>query len=401
MSDKGGAGDGLDRVLAAELDSWEAAGLRRRLREVEGKPGRMIALEGREVLQFASNDYLGLAGEPFMAEAAARAARDYGSGSGASRLICGSQSPHVRLEEALAAFKQCEAALTFSTGHATALGVIPALAGRGDVVILDKLAHACLVDGARLSGAALRVFRHNDLAQLESHLHWAGRKHPGARVWVVTESVFSMDGDLAPLREIVELKERHGAWLMLDEAHAVGLMGPKGSGLVEVLGLHGRVEVQMGTLGKALGAGGGYIAGSRVLVDYLVNRCRSFLFSTAPPPAQAAAALAALEWLPGPEGMARRQRLEGLRESVAREMAGLPIQPPPAAIVPIHAGSERRALDWAAACREAGILIPAIRYPTVARGAARLRLTLNACHRDEDLRRAAEVLRCVAAGRLG
>ena len=206
-----------------------------------------------------------------------------GFGSGASRLVCGTLAAHERLEEAISGFKRAGAALCFSSGYAAAMGTIPALCSREDVIILDKLCHACLVDAARLSGAQLRVFPHNDTGKLERHLRWARDRHPASRVLVVAESVYSMDGDVAPLLEIVELKERHGAWLFLDEAHGVGVLGAGGRGLAEESGAEGRIEIQMGTLGKALGAHGAYITGSRHLRDFLINQARSFIYSTAPP----------------------------------------------------------------------------------------------------------------------
>ena len=235
-----------------------------------------------------------------------RRSTNLASGAGASRLISGTQSPHLRLERALAKWKGTEAALCFSSGYAAALGTIPALVTKNDVVLLDKLCHASLIDGAKLSGAVLRVFPHNHLAKLESHLEWARREHPAKRVLIITESVFSMDGDHAPLRELVELKKRFGALLMLDEAHAVGVIGPNGRGLAAAENVSEEIDVQMGTLSKALGASGGYICGSRTLIEWLINRARSFIYSTAPPPAIAAAALAAVDFLASPEGEERR-----------------------------------------------------------------------------------------------
>ena len=393
----------FDAELRAELDQLHAAGLHRQLRRVDGSPGVQVRIDGRLLLNFSSNDYLGLAAHEGVRGAAARAARDQGAGSGASRLICGSLASHHALEEAIARFKGTEAALSFSTGYATALGLLPALLGQEDVVILDKLVHACIVDGARLSGARMRVFRHNDPGDLEAKLKWArgqavpadpsvdGSPPPSARrarrILVVTESVFSMDGDLAPLREIVELKERHGAWLMVDEAHATGLFGEHRRGLIEAYELSGRVEIQMGTLGKALGAAGGYIAGSRRLIDLLVNRARSFVFSTAPVPAAAAAATAALAVVQSSEGESLRQRLwhtvDATKNTVIR--AGFPLPPVQSPILPVLIGEEQEALRTAQALLDSGVFIPAIRYPTVARGRARLRLTVSAAHQPEEI----------------
>ncbi len=348
-----------------------------------------VTLGGRSLLNFSSNDYLGLAFHPAIAAAMAEAAARWGSGSTASRLICGTTGEHAAFEEELAAAKATEASLLFSTGMAAAGGTIPALVGRGDVVILDKLAHACLIDAARASGAKMRVFPHNDLAKLESHLLWARRTHPEARILVVTESVFSMDGDLALLREIVELKERHGAWLLLDEAHAVGVLGPGMGGLAGELGLADRIEIQMGTLGKALGVSGGYIAGPRILIDFLVNRARSFVFSTAPSPAVAAACRAALRIITSAEGEALRARL---RENLGLFAAERGIEPPRSAILPVILGSEEGAVAASGRLLDEGFLVPAIRYPTVPRKTARLRITLSAAHEPEQIRALAEAL---------
>ncbi len=386
----------FNQSLQAELDAIRAAGLFREVRRVDSAQGARIMLAGRECLNFSSNDYLGLADHPGLKEAARQATEKFGAGSGASRLICGSLAPHHELEEALAAFKGTEAALTFSSGYATALGTIGALVGPEDVVIIDKLVHASIVDAARLSGAKLRVFAHNDLEDLEAMLKWSeGIQGPrskaqgrGPRTLVITESVFSMDGDLAPLRDLVELKDRYGAWLMVDEAHATGLFGLRRCGLAEAHEVADRVEVQMGTLGKALGAAGGYICGRRALIDLLVNRARSFIFSTAPVPAAAAAARAGIELVQSAEGEARRVRVWSLVDQLKNVLTGGPwplgvVQSP---ILPLVAGPEAEAVNFAAALRERGLFIPAIRFPTVARGAARLRITLTAAHSPADVR---------------
>ncbi len=362
------------KFLSRELAKIEAAGLRRRLRVVAPAAAGEVECDGRRLVNFSSNDYLGLAGHPALREAAARVSA---SGAGASRLVCGNFEEHERLEEAIARFKRAEAALTFSTGYAAALGGIATLAGEGDAVILDKLSHASLVDGARLSGAALRVFPHNDVEKLASHLSWAREKFPSGRILVVAESVYSMDGDVAPLREIVERKERFGAWLMLDEAHGVGVLGENGRGLADAEGLAPRIEVQMGTLGKALGAAGAYVCGSANLREFLINRARSFIFSTAPPPAVAASARAAIEFLEGAGGAQLVGRLwENLKLFAARRGT-----PPPAS-----------AMEASQRLAGAGLLVPAIRYPTVARGAARLRVTLSAAHTAEQIDRLAAAL---------
>jgi 8-amino-7-oxononanoate synthase len=375
--------------LKQELALLGEQGLYRELRRVDSPQQARIELNGETLLNFSSNDYLGLANHDALKEAGIRAVERYGAGAGASRLICGSLAPHHELEEALAAFKASPAALVFSTGYAAALGTICALAGPEDVIVLDKLVHASIVDAARLSRAKLRVFRHNDLNHLEDLLRWAARQGHGTnprhrtRVLVITESVFSMDGDHAPLLELVQLKETYGALLMLDEAHATGLYGANRRGLAEELGVAGRIEIQMGTLGKALGAAGGFICGSLALIDYLINRARSFIFSTAPVPAAVAAASAAIRLVQSEPGEQRRSKLWQLVSTLGSKLGTTGTGS--SAIIPLHIGAESRAVAIAARLRESGILIPAIRYPTVARGRARLRLTLTADHTNSDL----------------
>ncbi len=381
--------DSLDAQLTTKLSALTEQGLHRSLRVMESARGPRITYAGRELINFSSNDYLGLAYHPAVAQAMNEATVRWGVGSTASRLICGTTSEHAALEEELAAAKGTEAALVFSTGVAAATGTIPALVGKGDVIIMDKLAHACLIDGARASEATLRIFSHNDLEKLESHLGWAREKHPDAKVMIITESVFSMDGDLAPLRELVELKERFGAILFLDEAHAVGVRGQGAQGLAGEQGLIDRIEIQMGTLGKALGVSGGYIAGSRTLIDFLINRARSFIFSTAPPPAVAAACRAALRIVQSPEGGSLKVRLW---ENIQLLASSLEIPIAPSAIIPLILGSEERAMAGATLLSDAGFFVPAIRYPTVPRQTARLRITLSAAHEPDQIRELAAAL---------
>lgn len=380
----------MPRSPEEELTALDAGGLRRHLATWDGPQGRMARCGGQERVTFASNDYLGLAAHPTLAEAACRAARDHGIGAGAARLLGGGRRPHADLEDALARFKGSEAALTFGSGFAAGTGTLAALLRPGDTVILDKLSHACLVDGARASGATLRVFPHNDLDQLDDRLRRASEKMgDGARLLVVTESVFSMDGDSPPLAAIVDLKDRYGAWLMLDEAHATGVRGPGGRGLAFELGLAGRVEIQMGTLSKALGTHGGFVAASRPIVDLLVNKARPFIYATAPPPPVAAAASAALDLCQSSDGDARRARLVGHRALFA-DLTGAPVPENP--IIPWIIGGEEDALDAALALDQAGLHVPAVRYPTVARGAARLRISLSAAHLDRDVELLVETL---------
>ncbi|MDP7440803.1 MAG: 8-amino-7-oxononanoate synthase [Verrucomicrobiota bacterium] len=377
---------GFNEQLGRDLDEIRGAGLWRELREIASAQSTRIKLGGREFINFSSNDYLGLAAHPALTQAAQEALDRFGTGSGASRLICGSLQPHHELEAALAKWQSTEAALVFSTGFAAVQGVLTSLLGQGDVIILDKKAHASMIDAAKLSGATLRIFHHNNLGNLEKLLQWAVGQ--GGRVLVATESVFSMDGDRAPLAGIVELKERYGAWLMLDEAHAFGLYGPLGQGLAAADGLAGRIEIRMGTLGKAVGAAGGFICGSHQLVDLLVNRARSFIFSTAPSPAVSAAARAGVELIQGAEGESLRgqlwQRVEELMRGIESLGWKTPVQP--SAILPLIIGGEDKALAAMEQLRETGLFIPAIRHPTVSRNEARLRVTLSSSHTGADVR---------------
>jgi 8-amino-7-oxononanoate synthase len=376
-------------LFSEELAALRARSLDRHLREIAGAQGSEVEIGGRRLINFSSNDYLGLANDPRLREAATAAINEFGVGAGASRLISGTQSPHLRLEQALAKWKGTEAALCFSSGYSAALGTIPALVGKSDVIVLDKLCHASLIDGAKLSGAVLRVFPHNNLRKLESHLEWARREHPGKHVLIITESVFSMDGDRAPLRELAELKKRFGALLMLDEAHAVGVIGPNGRGLAAE-NLDAEIDIQMGTLSKALGASGGYICGSRTVIEWLINRARSFIYSTAPPSAVVAAALAAVDFLSSPEGEQRRlllwKRINLMQELLPRARSDEERQAGHSAIFPWIVGDEKMALNFAAALQSEGFLVPAIRYPTVAKGAARLRITVTALHEEDQVR---------------
>lgn len=354
-----------------ELRKLRVDGLLRTLTPLDSPAGPRVICNGRELWNFASNDYLGLARHPEIEAAVIEGVQRYGAGAAASRLVCGTLQPHKLLDDALAAAKQTEAALTFSSGFATSLGVIPAVVGKADFVVLDKLSHACLVDAARLSGATLRVFPHSDMAKLDRLLTSLRAKSPHARILVATESVFSMDGDLCPLADIVGLVEKHDALLMLDEAHGFGVLGETGMGLAEREGLQHRVTFQMGTLSKAAGLSGGYVAASREWIDLLTNRARSFIYSTAPPPALAHAALASLALIRSHQGKKLRQRLQ---ENIAC------ICQSPTPILPVILGSNDAALAASATLADAGFLVPAIRFPTVPRGTARLRVSLSASH---------------------
>jgi 8-amino-7-oxononanoate synthase len=344
-----------------------------------------INRDGKDLWNFASNDYLGLATHPGLENAFIQGIGKYGTGSTASRLVTGSSPAHRELEETIASAKHTEAALSFSSGYATALSAIPVIAGKDDFVILDKLAHACLIDAARMSEATLRVFPHNHITKLEKLLETLRGKHPDACLLVVTESVFSMDGDLCPLLEILQLCETYGARLLLDEAHALGVLGPTGMGLAEQLGVQEKVHFQMGTLSKAVGLSGGYLATSRDWIDLIINRARPFIYTTAPAPALAHAACESLRIIRSEEGTQLRDKLF---ENIGR------IKPEhPSAILPIILGENQAALDASEQLNKQGFLIPAIRYPTVPRNAARLRITLSAVHPPEAVAALAAALR--------
>lgn len=362
-----------------ELRDLEVRGLRRRLRRLDSPQGVRPHLPDHiGCLNFSSNDYLGLANDETLKSIYQEHINIHGVGSGSSRLVCGTMSAHLTLEEKIASLKRTEAAVTFTSGFAAATGALPALCGKEDILILDKLCHASLIDGARLSGATMRVFPHNDLDRLESHLKWASSRIGGnGRLLVATESVFSMDGDLAPLTEIAELKEKYGALLLVDEAHAFGVLGPEGRGLGASLGIESIIDLQMGTFSKAVGLSGGYLCCTRAMADLLINRARSFIYSTAPGPALAATVRDALDLVCGSCGEALRETLSANRETLA---AGSP-----SAIIPVIIGGNEEALSASAQLRESGFLVPAIRFPTVPKGSARLRVTLSAAHRPEDV----------------
>jgi 8-amino-7-oxononanoate synthase len=359
-----------------------ASGLQRALRPVDGPQDAYVVVDGRRVLSLSSNNYLGLANHPAVIEAAVVAARQLGVGAGASRLISGSMRPHHDLEDRLAAFKGAAACLLFTSGYHANLGVISSLVGEGDAVFSDALNHASLVDGCRLSRAAVCVYPHADVAALEAQM----RRTPARRRLIVTDSVFSMDGDAAPLAAICDLAERYDAMTMVDEAHATGVLGPHGAGLVDALGLGDRVTVQMGTLGKALGTFGAYVAGSRALVDFLLNRARTFIFTTALPPPVVAAAAAALTIVERePERrVALRRQAERLRHGL--RAAGYEVRGDEGShIVPVIVGDADATMALSAELLGRGVLAHGIRPPTVPDGTARIRATVMATHTDADV----------------
>jgi 8-amino-7-oxononanoate synthase len=367
----------LDDILGRELAALDAQGLRRTLRLVGSPQGAVIDLDGRSVLNFSSNNYLGLAHHP-----ALRVTSDQGVGAGASRLIVGNLRAHRDLENALAAFHGTDSALLFSTGYQANLGVLQALAGPDDVIHSDRLNHASIIDGCRLSGARVEVYAHADVDDLERRLATT----PGRRRFVVTDTVFSMDGDRAPLREIRAACDRFDAYLVVDEAHATGVVGPGGRGVAADLDV--RPDVHMATLGKALGTFGAYVTGSGTLVDFLANRARSFIFTTAPPPGLARAARAALAVAGGDEGDRLRDALRSRIAEIRRGLADRALLAPGAGttpIFPILVGDERRALTATRALLARGIYAQAIRPPTVPPGTTRLRISVMATHSPEHI----------------
>ncbi|MFA7383589.1 MAG: 8-amino-7-oxononanoate synthase [Desulfurivibrionaceae bacterium] len=378
--------------LKAWLSQQQEKGKLRRLRPVLRRGNGRITLAGdeaRELLDFSSNDYLALAEHPALIAAAHEAMQRFGTGSGASRLMSGDLTIHHELEEAVAALKGKEAALTFGSGYMANTGIIPALAARHDLIFSDRLNHASIHDGCRLSGARLLRFRHNDLNHLEELLR---EKRGDSTALIVVESIYSMDGDRCPLRELVSLKERFGCLLMVDEAHATGVFGEKGGGIIEEEGVSSGVDLAMGTFGKALGSYGAYVAGNQELIDYLVNRARSFIFSTALPPAVAAASLAALRLI-GQEPELRHELHKKINffKRLLRT-GGYDADLGPSQIIPILIGESGTALGKAELLNKQGIFATAVRPPTVPEGTARLRLSITRHHSTTDLSLAAKAL---------
>jgi len=369
------------RLPEDELAALESASLLRR-----------IPVADLSLTNFSSNDYLGLSIHPEIKKAYQDAIKKYGAGSTASRLICGTMEPHLNLENAIAKAKGSEAALSFASGYSTSIGVITSLMGKGDIIILDKLCHASLIDGARMSGATMRIYPHNNLEKLESLLKSSIAKADAeSRILVITESVFSMDGDIAPLDTISQLCKKHECLLMVDEAHALGVIGPTGMGLAEELGIQDQIDFQMGTLGKAAGVAGGYLATSRVWADLIINRARSFIYSTAPPPAQAAAATKALEIIQSDQGNQLREQLWHNIETF--RMTSEMKEPCASAIIPWIVGDSDKALKLSSELRNQGYQVPAIRYPTVPRNTARLRITISSSHDPASIESLAKHLR--------
>ena len=375
----------LEDSLSAELAEIQAAGLTRRRRVLDSPAGRIATVNGKNVLNFASNDYLGLAGNADIARALADGALRWGAGSGASHLVSGHLTPHDELENALAAFTGFERALTFSTGYLANLAVTPTLAGRGDAVFADKLNHASLIDAmqlAKANGADVQRYPHNDVAALERQLAASS----ATRKLIVTDAVFSMDGDLAPLPLLFALAERYDAWLVIDDAHGFGVLGPQGKGSLAHFNLPASKRILlMGTLGKAAGVGGAFVVGSATAIDYLLNKGRSYIFTTAAPPAIACALSKSLDIIR--DGDALRAALMANIARLRDGLAGHPLRllPSATAIQPLIVGDNAAAVALSSALWERGLWVPAIRPPTVPKGTARLRISVSAAHTAADI----------------
>jgi 8-amino-7-oxononanoate synthase len=379
-----GGSPSLDEALASELASLRDRDLERRLRTVSGRRGAVVHTDGGTAIDFSSNDYLGLAADPRLMGDASIAISRAGTGAAASRLISGNTIEHDKLERALTEFFGADAALTFSTGYAANTGIIPALVGRDDVIFSDELNHASLIDGCRLSRATIHVYPH---ANVEALADLLVRERPAhRRALIVTDGMFSMDGDVAPLAPIVNLARQYDAWSYVDDAHAVGAVGEHGRGSIERLGLEGRIDVTVGTLGKAFGAAGAFVLGSRTLRDFLINRARSFIFSTAPMPAQAAAARAALAAVRREPEL--RLRLHENCRYLRLALATHHVRAEGDAdghIVPIIIGDAAATMAVGASLAEQGFLVGAVRPPTVPPGTSRLRITVSAAHTREQI----------------
>ena len=388
----------LGRVQAEwaddELARIDGAGLRRVPPIISGPPGPTVEIDGRQFILLGSNNYLDLAGDPRVREGAAEAARRFGGGAAGSRLVSGTMTIHHELEDRLAELMGTEDAVLFSSGYIANLATIPALVGPGDAVFSDALNHASLIDGCRLSGAAITVYPHADTRALSEALVSTTWR----RALVVSDSVFSMDADSAPLPDLVQVVRGHGAMLMLDESHSLGVLGPGGGGLAEATGLPGQVDIVMGTLSKALGSAGGFIAASATWCELLRHRARGYIFDTAPAPAAVGAALAALAAMRAePWRQARLHQMTGLLRG-RLDAGGLASLPGGAAIVPVPLGEAARCVAVAAACRDQGVIAPAIRPPSVADGGSRLRLTVSAGFDAGLVGRAADAILAAVAG---
>jgi glycine C-acetyltransferase len=380
------------QYVSGTLQELRAKGIAPKLRVLEGEQKPVCIFDGREVINLASNNYLGLTSHKALRKAAVEAVKKLGVGAGAVRTIAGTMKLHMELEEQIAKFKQVEACVVFQSGFTANAGTVSAVLGKEDLIVSDELNHASIIDGARLSKATIKVFKHKDLEDCERILKetagWPGHK------LIITDGVFSMDGDIAPLPGLCNLAEKYACIMMVDDAHASGVLGRGGRGTVDHFNCHGRVHIQVGTLSKAIGAMGGYVCGSRDLIDFLYLRARPFLFSTSHPPATAAACQAAFVLLDSPEGEKLVKKLWANAKFFKRELKkrGFQFKTSETPIIPIHVGDAAKAIEFSRKLFEAGVFAPAVGYPTVAEGRARLRAIVSAAHKREQLLKAAEIL---------
>ena len=384
------------QYVSDQLRELHLKGVAPKLRVLEGEQKPVCIFDGKEVINLASNNYLGLTTHKALRKAAVEAAKKYGAGAGAVRTIAGTMQLHMQLEEQIAKFKNVEACVVFQSGFTANAGTVSAVLGKEDLIISDELNHASIIDGARLSRATIKVFKHKDTKDceriLEEHADFPGKK------LIITDGVFSMDGDIAPLPELCTLAEKYNCIMMVDDAHSSGVLGRGGRGTVDHLDCHGRVHIQVGTLSKAIAVMGGYVCGSRDLIDFLYLRARPFLFSTSHTPATAAACMAAFTLLDSPEGERLVKKLWANTKTFKRELKkrGFQSKVSETPIVPIHVGDAARAFEFSRKLFEAGVFAPAVGYPTVAEGKARLRAIVSAGHRKDQLLRAADILAEVA-----
>ena len=384
------------QYISETLQDLRAKGVAPKLRVLEGEQKPVCVFDGREVINLASNNYLGLTSHKALRKASIEAVRKLGVGAGAVRTIAGTMRLHMDLEEQIARFKNVEACVVFQSGFTANAGTVSAVLGKDDLIISDELNHASIIDGARLSRATIQVFKHKDVKDceriLQAHASFAGKK------LLITDGVFSMNGDIAPLPELCDLAEKYGCLMMVDDAHASGVLGRAGRGSVDHFQCHGRVHIQVGTLSKAIGVMGGYVCGSRGLIDYLYLRARPFLFSTSHPPASAAACQAAFTLLDSAEGERLVKKLWANTQFFKRELKrrGFEFKGSETPIIPIHVGDAAKAFDFSRKLFDAGVFAPAVGYPTVAEGKARLRAIVSAAHKREHLLKAANILAEVA-----
>ena len=380
------------QYISEQLSELKAKGVAPKLRILEGEQKPVATFDGKEVINLASNNYLGLATDKRLRKASLEAVKKLGVGAGAVRTIAGTMQLHMQLEEQIAKFKNVEACVVFQSGFTANAGTVSAVLGKEDLIISDELNHASIIDGARLSKATIKVFKHKDIKDceriLQEHADFPGKK------LIITDGVFSMDGDIAPLPELCDLAEKYGCIMMVDDAHASGVLGRGGRGTVDHFNCHGRVHIQVGTLSKAIGSMGGYVCGSRELIDFLYLRARPFLFSTSHPPATAAACQAAFTLLDSPDGEKMVKKLWANTKFFKRELKkrGFQFKVSETPIIPIHVGDAAKAFEFSRKLFDAGVFAPAVGYPTVAEGKARLRAIVSAAHKRDQLLKAAEIL---------